>query len=217
MNERQDLPAGRFSSWLSQTIEALKNYETADVPCGDCIGCCSSSYFIHIRAEEKNVLSRVNKNLLFPAPGLPQGHVVMGFNESGKCPMLVNNKCSIYEHRPITCRTYDCRVFTAAGITKCGEDKMLITQRIQRWKFSFPTDLDKTQHTAIKIARLFLLDNVKSFPKGSIPGNSTQLAILAIKIHKLFLKNDEKGDKTDCAFPDIEAVKAAIEKITEND
>ncbi len=216
MNDQQDLPAGIFSHWLTHTIEALKSNDGLDVPCGDCIGCCSSSYFIHIRPEEKKVLELINKDLLFPAPGLPQGHVVMGFDENSKCPMLVNRKCSIYEHRPITCRTYDCRVFTAAGITKC-EDKKIITQRIQRWKFSFPTESDKTQHTAIKIARLFLLDNIKSFPKGSIPGNSTQLAILAIKIHELFLENSEKGDETECTFPDIEVVKAAMKKITEND
>ncbi len=217
MNDQLDLPAGIFSQWLSQTIEALKNNEGTDVPCGDCIGCCSSSYFVHIRPEEKKVLKLINKDLLFPAPGMPQGHVVMGFNEKGECPMLVNKKCSIYEHRPITCRAYDCRVFTAAGITKCDEDKILITRRIQRWKFSFPTDLDKIRQTTIKIARLFLLDNIKSFPKGSIPGNSTQLAILAIKIHELFLEFNEKSDKAECIFPDIEVVKSAMEKITESD
>ena len=35
--------------------------------------------------------------------------------------MLIDNQCSIYEHRPRTCRTYDCRVFAAAGLDDTDE------------------------------------------------------------------------------------------------
>ena len=41
----------------------------------------------------------------------------MGFDERGRCPMLTDAGCSIYAHRPRTCRTFDCRVFTAAGLS----------------------------------------------------------------------------------------------------
>ena len=55
------------------------------------------------------------KELLFPAPLMPEGHVVLGHDERGHCPMLVDGRCSIYADRPRTCRTYDCRVFAATG------------------------------------------------------------------------------------------------------
>ena len=73
--------------------------------------------FIHIQPEETQTLQRIPRALLFPAPGLPKGHVLMGYCDKGQCPMLVDNQCSIYEHRPQTCRDYDCRVFAATGIS----------------------------------------------------------------------------------------------------
>ena len=36
--------------------------------------------------------------------------------------MLVDGRCSIYEHRPRTCRTYDCRIFTATGLDVGAND-----------------------------------------------------------------------------------------------
>ncbi|MFA6001077.1 MAG: hypothetical protein WC828_03075 [Thermoleophilia bacterium] len=41
----------------------------------------------------------------------------------GCCPMLIDGGCSIYEHRPLTCRIYDSRVFAAAGIVAGGDDR----------------------------------------------------------------------------------------------
>jgi hypothetical protein len=136
VTKRQDLPAGGFSSWLRRTRSAQTGKGTANVPCGECIACCTSSYFIHIGPGESRTLSRIPKELLFPAPGLPKGHVLLGYDENGCCPMLVDGKCSIYEHRPQTCRGYDCRVFPAAGIEAGDSDKELINLRIRRWKFS---------------------------------------------------------------------------------
>ncbi|HET7720760.1 MAG TPA: YkgJ family cysteine cluster protein, partial [Acidimicrobiales bacterium] len=107
MAETHTLPAGRFSTWLVRI--------GVDVPCGTCTACCTSSQFVHIGPDERDTLSRIPKALLFPAPGQPKGHVVMGYDERGHCPMFVDGACSIYEHRPRTCRTYDCRVFPAAG------------------------------------------------------------------------------------------------------
>src|SRR5262249_55142718 len=99
-DEPRELPAGEFSAWLREPrrARALKVIG-ADVPCGSCNACCRSSYFIHVRPEETRALRRIPKQLLFPAPGLPRGHVLMGFNEKGQCPMLVDDLCSIYEDR----------------------------------------------------------------------------------------------------------------------
>src|SRR5487761_2058332 len=110
----QPVDAGRFSLWLDTFLGALRSGETSDVPCGSCTACCTSSQFVHISPDEVETLASIPTELLFPAPRLPRGHVLMGYDEHGHCPMLVAGKCSIYEQRPRTCRSYDCRVFAAS-------------------------------------------------------------------------------------------------------
>ena len=110
---QHDLPAGDFSSWLSELQRALRGERSSDVPCDGCTACCKSSQFIHVAPDEADTLAHVPGELLFPAPGLPDGHVLMGYDERGHCPMLIDDRCSIYEHRPRTCRTYDCRVLSS--------------------------------------------------------------------------------------------------------
>ncbi len=211
MTERRDLPAGGFSSWLRRTRSALVKENGANVPCGECNACCRSSYFIHIRPEETQTLIRIPGKLLFAAPGLPKGNVLLGYDENGRCPMLIDDKCSFYEHRPLTCRNYDCRIFAAAGIAAGDDDKALITQRIRRWKFSYPVKRDRDQHSAVQAAAMFLRERAECFPAGVVPSNSSQLAILAIKVYGVFLKYDDECGKTGHVSPDLEVAKAVME------
>lgn len=125
--------AGKFSEWLDDLQAALRDAGPMDVPCGTCTACCTSSQFVHIAPDEIDTLARVPAELRFPAPGLPRGHVVMGYDEHGRCPMLVDGTCSIYDHRPRTCRTYDCRVFAATGVVPEGQPA--IADRVSRWRF----------------------------------------------------------------------------------
>ncbi|MGE5604260.1 MAG: YkgJ family cysteine cluster protein [Bacteroidota bacterium] len=125
--------------------------------------------------------------------------------------MLIDGKCSIYEHRPQTCRNYDCRIFTAAGILADEAGKDLITRRIRRWKFSYPTRRDIELHRAVQATAKFLQTHATSFPTGVVPPNSTQLAILAIKVYDVFLKQREEADQTKEVSSDIEMVKAIME------
>ena len=215
MTEEQDLPAGRFSSWLRRIRSAHVKENGADVPCGECNACCRSYYFIPIRPEETEALARIPKKLLVTAPDLPEGHVVLGYDEQGRCPMLIADQCSIYEHRPLTCRSYDCRIFPAAGIEPGDEGKAPIAQQIRRWKFSYPTPRDRNQHAAVQAAARFLRERKECFPAGVVPSDSTQLAILAIKVYDVFLKPNDKSGKTgrvsrDCEI--AEAVREANEK-----
>jgi Fe-S-cluster containining protein len=143
------LDAGDFSSWLAGMRAALRGERAADVPCGECTACCTSSQFVHIAPDETDTLAHIPADLLFPAPRMPRGHVVLGYDERGHCPMLVDNRCSIYDHRPRTCRTYDCRIFPAAGI---GPDKPLIARQAARWRFTFPADADRADHQAVQAA-----------------------------------------------------------------
>jgi Fe-S-cluster containining protein len=143
------LDAGDFSSWLADMRAALRGERAADVPCGDCTACCTSSQFVHIAPDETDTLAHIPAELLFPAPGMPRGHVVLGYDQRGHCPMLVDNRCSIYAHRPRTCRTYDCRIFPAAGV---DPEQPLIARQAARWRFAFPTDSDRRDHQAVQAA-----------------------------------------------------------------
>jgi hypothetical protein len=150
----------------------------------------------------------VPRELLFPAPGLPKGHVVLGYDDKGHCPMLVDDRCSIYEDRPRTCRNFDCRVFPAAGLSPDEDGKALMTAQVRRWKFSFPTARDAVQHAAVQAAAAFLRAHPECFPRGSVP-NATQLSILALEIHETFLRAND-ADDVELATPDVETVSAAL-------
>ncbi len=192
MTGQLDLPAGDFSSWLHNFRGALLNEGGINVDCGDCAACCSSSQFIHVRPEETGTLDLINKDLLVAAPGLPEGHVLLGYDKDGRCPLLKAGKCSIYERRPLTCRIYDCRVFTAAGLTAGGKDKARIDQRVRRWKFSYSAGRDRDEHLAVRAAARFIREHAESFPGGRIPGSPSELAILAVKVHAVFLEEGER-------------------------
>jgi uncharacterized protein len=208
--KQQDLPAGNFSAWLRSTRSMLIKEKGVDMNCGECNGCCTSSYFIHIRPEETQTLSHINKKLLFAAPGLPKGNVMLGYDKNGCCPMYIENKCSIYEYRPLTCRNYDCRIFTAAGIAAGDEEKTVINRRILNWKFSYPTKHGLEQHYAVQAAAMFLQERSGCFPYGKVPANPSQLAVLAIKVYSVFLKHKDKSERTRHVSSDVKVAKAIM-------
>lgn len=127
------LDAGPLDTWLVALGASLAGAGEMDVPCGDCTACCTSSQFVLVEPTDVAARASIPAALLFPAPGLPEGNLLLGFDEHGCCPMLVDGACSIYESRPRTCRTYDCRVFTAAGVAP--EDQPDIAARARRWRF----------------------------------------------------------------------------------
>ena len=111
-----NLDAGDFSAWLGSALSAIRDGDRRRCPAAGAPRAARSSQFVHIEPDEADALAHIPAALLFPAPGRPHGHVLLGFDERGHCPMLVEGGCSIYEHRPRTCRTYDCRVFAATGL-----------------------------------------------------------------------------------------------------
>lgn len=202
--------AGDFSSWLLEVGNASEG--GIDVPCGDCTACCTSSQFIHIAPDETEALARIPDDLQFPAPGRPEGTVVLGYDERGHCPMLVGGGCSIYEHRPRTCRSYDCRVFSAAGLEPDDEAKQAITERTRRWRFAHPTAEDHRQHAAVRNAAEFIGANAGRFPDGVIPRDPTQRAVLAVGLHEMFLAVGTAADSS----PSVDVVAAAINRMADS-
>lgn len=205
--EEGGLAAGDFSSWMIQISEAIRGIRPSDVPCRGCTACCTSSQFVHIGPDEVDTLAHIPAKLLFPAPMLPRGHVVLGYDQRGHCPMLIDDRCSIYEHRPRTCRTYDCRVFPATGLVP---DQMLIARQALRWQFGFPSEAGRNQHAAVQAAATYLRAHSSQLPAGAVPANPTQLAVLAIRLHRVFLRHDERSGNAAIVDPDLEVVRAEV-------
>ncbi|MCU1366981.1 MAG: hypothetical protein JWN39_2620 [Ilumatobacteraceae bacterium] len=175
------VPAGAFTVWLGEMQAAIGGEAESDVPCGECTACCTASQFIHIGPDEEDAKAHIPGALLFPAPRMPKGHVLMGYDEHGRCPMLIDDRCSIYAHRPRTCRTYDCRVFAAAGLEPDEADKALIAERVRRWRFSHPTPQDVANHDAVRAVAVELIAHPDTLPVGIRPDNTTQIAVLAVE------------------------------------
>ena len=202
------VPAGQFSGWLDTMLGALNDGQDSDVPCGTCTACCTASQFVHIAPDETDTLAHVPDALLFPAPRMPAGHVLMGYDENGRCPMLIDGRCSIYAHRPRTCRVYDCRVFAATGLAPDDDGdttKTMIAARSRQWRFEHPTDADRSRHDAVRRAASMITgDDAELFDAGEAPTTPTQRAVLAIRIGEVFVDADVEP----------EAVRLAIRRST---
>ena len=210
MNSADTVSAGAFSVWLRGLGQALRGEVDSDVPCGSCTACCTSAQFVHIGPDETDTLAHIPRELLFAAPRMPRGHVLMGYDEHGRCPMLVGGACSIYAHRPRTCRTYDCRVFPAAGVEP-DDDKVLIAEQVKRWRFEHPTDVDRVEHDATHAAAAWVRDHAASLPPDARPQTANQLAVLAIEIHDAFIGTDASGRPV-LVDPDPAVVQVAINR-----
>ncbi len=205
-----DLPAGDFSGWLARMQAAIRGEGGSDVPCGGCTACCTSSQFIQIGPDETDALAHIPTALLSPAPRLPAGHMVLGYDERGHCPMLVDNRCSIYEHRPRTCRTYDCRVLAATGLNAEGAQEE-IGRRARRWRFAFPTPDDHVEYEAVRAAAAFLDRHGEELGQtGSASIPPARLAAAAVTVAGLFVETDAGTGRRGVVEPDPEQVRVAL-------
>jgi uncharacterized protein len=185
-SEAAGLPAGVFSEWLSGFREALRGAVGSEVPCDGCTACCRSSQFVLVEADEHETRAHIPAELLFPAPGRRDDDLVLGYDAEGCCPMLGDDGCSIYEHRPRACRIYDCRIFAAAGVLPGEPDKVRIAERASRWRFTYPQAGDRRLHADIQ-------DAARAVQAAAEPGaSSTELALRALAIHP-------EGDDQDLA------------------
>ena len=195
-----------FSQWAAKTHAQLIAREAADVPCGTCTACCRASQFIHIE-EGEEAFAAIPQALRVAAPGSP-GVQIMGHDENGHCPMLVDDACSIYAKRPIACRAYDCRIFSAAGVFP-DKTQPEIASRARQWHFSPASNDGNTVaddgHEATKKAAGFLKQNQQTLFGAVV--NEIQLSLSALKIHHLFVSN---VGLPNVEQPNVEQIKAIL-------
>lgn len=199
------LDAGRLGPWLERMREALAGGAVTDVPCGTCVACCSSRQFVHVEPDEIDALAHIPAELRFAAPGAPAGVVVLPYDANGRCPMLGEHGCTIYDHRPRTCRVYDCRIFTAAGIVP-DDDQPLIAERVRRWRFRVSAD-DRAQLEAVR-ATAAVIARPDAHPDGRVPVRASHRAAMAVALHHL-APTDASGV---VVLPTPEAVRVALSR-----
>jgi hypothetical protein len=130
---------------------------------------------------------------------MPKGHAVMGYLDDGTCPMLKVGNCSIYLSRPSTCRIFDCRVLAATGLSMDGKWNERINERAHAWQFNFPSEEGRRRHKAMRDTAKFIQKNAAAFPGGRAPTQTTTLAVLAIKVHSVFLSAGSLSDPVEIA------------------
>ena len=123
--------------------------------------------------------------------------------------MLVDDACSIYEHRPRTCRAYDCRVFPASGVAP-DDDKPLIARQVRRWRFGIGTPAEQVAHDATRAAAVFLRERPGLLPTGVAPRHATQLAGTAVDVHAAFVGHHAVTGEPKVVDPSPEVVAAAV-------
>jgi hypothetical protein len=89
--------------------------EAGPVACGGCTACC---HYSGIVVDEK----RNRKHLPYLLTERNRdGELVLRQRPDGACIHLGEQGCSVYEHRPTVCRSFDCRAFAAMGLVEhCG-------------------------------------------------------------------------------------------------
>ncbi len=170
---------GSFAAWLVQMESALAGEADATVACDGCTACCTSSQFVHIGADETEALAAIPDELLFDAPASPAGAKLMGYDEQGRCPMLAEHGCSIYEVRPRTCRTFDCRIFPAAGIDADAAKPQLVA-RAREWVFEETEDRDVELAQAVRRAAAH---HVEQTPQSAVLSPSS-VAVYAVRHYR---------------------------------
>jgi Fe-S-cluster containining protein len=169
--------------WLRSAVATLEDDAPADVPCGACNACCRTYHQIHLRPGEKRARKRLPREYLSVAPGLPPGYLLLGYTETGACPVLIGGRCTIYEDRPLVCRTYDCRMYAATGVEP---DRGEIAAQVRRWRFSYPGEEDRELHEAVLAAARFIREQPACLPSDAARAQPIRVATLAVSVHELF-------------------------------
>lgn len=180
--------AGDFDGWLADMRAVLRNEGHADVPCDGCVGCCVSAYPIPLRPADRVALAQVPDRYLQLRSG---GTARMLHRDDGTCPMLASAGCTIYADRPQTCRDYDCRIYAAAGLLPDGE-RPVIQQRVREWRFVFADESAQRRAVAIRRAATFIRAHAQLFPPAVRAHSATAAAVLAVKVHELFLDETQE-------------------------
>ena len=164
--------AGPYAAWALAMQEGMRTGRGSDVPCDGCVACCTSGQTIVVDDDE---LADLPPGALVATGG---GEHALRHDDDGRCALLVGGACSAYEVRPRRCRTYDCRIFPAAGL-RPEADKPAIAARAAEWRFREDDPDDTARLRATRLAAITL----GGTQVGGRHSSATQLAAEAVAIH----------------------------------
>jgi Fe-S-cluster containining protein len=86
---------------------AVASAEQTSVPCNGCTQCCRSNQALVLHPERGDDVGSYEHKTVFDGAG-DKIHVLAA-TTSGACVYLGASGCTIYERRPLLCRSFDCR------------------------------------------------------------------------------------------------------------
>ena len=119
-------------------------------------------------------------------PARRRGHVLLGYDERGHCPMLIDGGCSIYEHRPAHLSHLRLPGLPGRRGRRPTTDKVVDRRAGRRWRFSFPPTTIERTHEAVRDAAVYLRTHRDELNPDTVPTNPTHVAVLAVEVHDLF-------------------------------
>lgn len=178
--------AGEFKAWLQDICSAFSTKRGTSVPCGDCRACCRSGYFIPVHHHEWSTRAAIPERLLIRPPLTTSGahYELISTTRGGHCALHRGGACSIYRQRPQACRDYDCRVFAAAGLLPGQRE---VDRQVALWRFHYTDEESRRLHTAVQSAARFVAETPWAFPRGAVPQRPADIAVVALKSHRVFL------------------------------
>lgn len=100
----QEMPI--YSLAVPLVIEGKKyGWDSSHLPSLDCTGCnlCCDMGEIYLHDTEDDKTQ-------YECETLSNGRVALKRRSDGRCIYLTDKGCSIQNHKPLTCRLYDCRI-----------------------------------------------------------------------------------------------------------
>jgi Fe-S-cluster containining protein len=81
--------------------------KVSDVPCNGCTACCRHALIVLIPEEGDLAAIYETQDVLSPLTGHPAKALLQ--TREGACIYLGDGGCTIYDHRPVICKAFDCR------------------------------------------------------------------------------------------------------------
>ena len=106
----------KFATVARRIARERRSGATAVVECGNCTLCCREPQRVELTPDE------------LASPLLRHDGKYLRRQPDGSCTHLVDGRCEVYDSRPRSCRTFDCRALAVAmckalsapGVTRAG-------------------------------------------------------------------------------------------------
>jgi putative zinc- or iron-chelating protein len=173
--------ARQYGARVTQTKPANVN-----VPCNGCTACCYNPRIEVDRSKEPP--ERLEHLDLVPDE---YGDLKLRKRPDGACVHLGEKGCTVYEHRPTVCRTYDCRLLAMVGLRRAYDAHGDTVVSEPAWVFDQETRNDRILHEAIGL----MGDQLRQM---EMPENPADLdRMLAVMIPAFIAKTREVFDQCD--------------------